>query len=256
MTNFNITPDEKGSLTIRNTLIEAWKLIHGAKWAIWAIALMMFLMYFGIRFIIHRVFHINVANPPYLLHFVVIPVLVNLIVAPLYTGIVMTAIIKSRGKPVDGRTGYQYFHHWPKLAMLMAVIWFVASLFEMLVHIPAVLSVIGRAEWFFDLLAGVFRLYVIGIFSLSLPLAVEHRKSFQAALRESFQATLPHSGKILVMLIIAFVSGLVASSPLMLGFTFMSGLFIFIGVVILIMALAWIIPFSFMVLALIYRQLV
>ncbi len=244
------------SLRVGKILNSAWEQVKGVKWPIWVVAIVVGVAAIAIRLILDKLMGVDLKHPEFVNNIIIIPIIMNAIVAPFYAGMLMIAITRARGESPRVKTGFQYFHKWIPLGITLVVTSLIGSIPYIIVNIPGFISGSPEIKAIADLIAMILALIIYVLFLLSVPLVADKDKSPGQAISTSVKLVAPHWLKVFVAVLIPYVFVLIIIIPLILGFAFSSMLLLALGYIIFIVALIWLLPFLLMVLGTIYHRLV
>ena len=253
------TDNKPSSLTIGSVLNEAWSLVKGSKWPIWAIMLGLIAVAALLQIMQFTIFGDDPKHLSYMARYLYFPIITNAIIAPFYAGTIMVAIKRARGEQVSAGSGYQYCNRYLPTATVMVVVAFIASLGIIIINVPTVLQTLEqtRTLFFFALLLALFfSVLVYTFFLLSIPLTVDKKYNPSQAMANSILWVKPYWFKILLLFIIVDFYIIAAAIPMYLGMLFMNTIIMFIGICLFLLALVWLAPFLFLIQGVIYHKLV
>lgn len=238
--------------TVLGTLQEAWKLIPGSQWPIFAPLLTFIALSGGLFIFFGYIFNhmgITDASPhstwviAYTLASVFLFLVTSLFLYAL-AGILNVTIRRVRTHHiVSARVGFEAFSRFfPVLfTTFFIALFLILPIFLMAIHIVIYSSYV----------------LVIGVlFCLSLPLVVDKTSSPFAALTHSAKITSRHFLKILCMFIVLILIYVIALIPLGLGLYFHNNIISILGGLILFLAMLWLIPLKYLMLGVVYHKLV
>lgn len=245
----------KTRFTINETLSEAWQLVKGSKWPIWAIAIFIGISSLVIQFLFIRILRINQVTPSIHDSYLFMPILNSIVIAPFFSGAIMTAVKRARGQKINATSGYQYFNKTIPVMIGMGLIALFATIMNYIFHLPIISSTVGRYIVWFYLLAWAISILVYTFTILTTPLIVDKNHTAWKSLIISFQITKHSWFKILLLMLILYIFFVVATIPLIVGAMIHPYAKLF-GVAIFILILVWLLPYIFLIQGLIYHKLV
>jgi hypothetical protein len=242
-------------------LHQAWQLVKGSKGAFWLPALTIFLAsgaILGIAWATHwtpyptsSISHGNIIKE------IVLLIVAFALTAPLYAGILMTAIKRARGEVISLKTGFQYYPQWlPILAtgVMMAAISGGLTIFVNLVFSFVIIPLLPTAwvqQSFFILFLMLLSLLFFTIANVflmfTLPLVVDRKLFPWTALKQSIDIVKPQSWKLVALFLIFYlifiIKAFIAHLP-------------YIGFIIDTVIIIWLLPFIFLNIGVAYHHLV
>lgn len=250
-----MNPTEKRTFSIGTVLNESWALVQGSKWPIWAIAILIGLASLIIQLIITGIFRLDPEEPPVIYHYLIMPIINNAVIAPFFAGSLMVAIKRARGEAVDARSGFRYFGKtWP-VVLTLIMIAFTANLLNYIVHLPSLVIALDLHTGWLNLIAAIVSALIYVFFVLSVPLVVDKNHTPWGSLRASYHIIKHCWLKVLILLVVVYVFFIIAMIPLYVG-SMIHPYVKLLGVLILIAALIWLLPFMFLVQGVLYHKLV
>lgn len=245
----------KQPFTIIDIINDAWRLVHGHKGPLWAIAIFIGVTSIVLQFLISWIFHIDPQNPSITYRYLIMPLVNNIIIAPFFGGAVMVAVLCARGKPVHARTGFGYLSQSVAVIITMFLIALLANIITYLVHLPQIaIALNGHIGWL-NLLATLISILVYVFCFISVPLVLDKNKSPVAALITSFHLIKHYWFKTLILLIIIYVFLIIAMIPLYIG-AMIHPYAKLAGAVVMVVALIWLMPFVFLIQGVLYHKVV
>ena len=249
------TPVSKHSFGIAEVLNEAWNLVRGSKWPIWAIAIFIGISSLIVQLIIIGIFRIDAQASPTYYQYLLMPIINNVVVAPFFAGAVMTGIKRARGEAIEVKTGFRYFNKTWQVMVAMLLIAFLANILNYIVHLPSIVIALNLHAGWLNIIAAIVSILVYVFTLFSVPLIVDKNHSPWGALLASFHIIKKSWFKVLILLIIVYVFFIIAAIPLFVG-AMIHPYAKLLGAIILIVALVWLLPFMFLVQGALYHQLV
>lgn len=243
-------------IRILDTIKAAWAEMKGAKWAIWAALLVMAVIAALLSFVINKITGNDPKNPTFIIQHILLPLLTNLAIAPLYAGAVMSAIKRVRNEEVTGGTSFNYFSKFLPLAITMILMNLIPNILTAIGMSPIITSLGGHGKMIAELLAGVTSLVVYTFLLFSMPLVADKDASPINALKQSIAAVKPHWVKVLLCIVCAYLVMAVPAIPLFIGVLAQSKVLVIVGAAILIAAFIWTAPLFFMIQGKLYQKLV
>lgn len=244
-----------GKFGIWDLISRSWELVEGCKWPVWSIAILMAVASFVVQIIIALIFHVTEQTSSALYHYLIMPLVNNIVIAPFFGGAVMVGVRRARGEPVDGSSGYAYFNKsWP-LILTMFFIAVLANIINYVVHLPAVVTALAVHTGWLDAFAGIISLLVYVFFVLSVPLVVDKNLSPLKAMKASLNIVKHCWFRVLVVLVILYLFLMIALIPSMVG-SMIHPYARALGIVIFVAALIWLVPLIFLVVGKLYHRLV
>ena len=243
-------------ITVTSVFSKAWSLVHGSKGAIWSVAILIILIAGTLEWLFNRIIGINLQNAHYFIRYLMLPIITNIAIASFYAGSIMVAIKRTRNESVDRKTGFQYFHQFVPIAITLVIVGLIGNLFTMIVNIPAIAHALGSFLPYLDLISVLFSLIVYTLFLLSVPMITDKQYTTGQALAASPMLVGPHWFRIFLIFILAYLCIFIVTIPTFIGLIFNSSIMTMIGGVIAIVAMIWLMPFLFLLVAEIYHRLV
>lgn len=246
---------QQRTFAIWETIGEAWELIGGSKWPIWAIAILIFVAFVVVQTIILFIFGIDLQNPPVLYAYLIMQCITNIVIAPFVGGATMLGIKRARGETITPRSGYHYFHKTIPLMITLLIIAVLANIINYIVHLPAIVIAVGLHTGWLDLIANIIFLLVYTFLLLSVPLVIDKNLPPLTALKMSFEIIKHCWFKVLVLIIIVWLFFIIAAIPFFVG-SMIHPYARLLGWVIFIIALVWLIPLLSLITGILYHKLV
>lgn len=245
------------TIHITRVLEEAWQHTLKKLWPILLISVTMLAATVAFQWILEYLFGLDNEFAPYYLIYLVLPILTNALIAPFYAGAVMTGVRQVRHESVTWQSGFHYFNRWGQLALAMAVIGFIASLGILLINAPFMLHLTGYGwgKVFSEFCAGLFSTLVYALFIKVIPLIAEENRGLMDACRDSLSRTVPHIWRIFALFLCIYVILLLITLPSMLGSLLANPIITLLGLVFIAAAMIWFLPFTFLTLGIVYRNL-
>ena len=156
----------------------------------------------------------------------------------------MVGILRVRGQQVPAMAGFHYFHQWLNLALTQLLI-VLAQLFVR--ESTDLLRTVGENATL------VMVLYFIGVFLINfftifaLPLVADKQLKPWQALKTSVMVVAKHWIKVLTLLLSVMLMWGLLSLPLAINL---------LWIVFIIVAAVWLLPFSLLLFALLYNNLI
>jgi len=250
-----LKPQER-TFAVWEIIRQAWELVGGSKWPIWAIALFIVgIVSLIIQLIIAYIFRIDIKAPPMIYQYLILPCINSIVIAPFFGGAVMVGITRARGKAISPKSGYQYFRKTLALMITMLIMALLANIINTFVHLHTVVATLGLGAGWLNILAAIISLLVYVFLFLSVPLVTDKNLAPLKALKLSFKVVKHCWFKVLILFITVYLFFLIAMIPLFVG-TLIHPYARLLGIGILIAALIWLIPFVFLVEGVLYHKLV
>lgn len=247
-------PQER-TFAIWEIIGQAWELVSGSKWPIWAIAILIGVVSIVLQVIIAYIFRIDMKAPPMVYQYLILPCINSIVIAPFFGGAVMVGITRARGKTIGPKLGYQYFGKTLPLMITMLIMALLANIINTIVHIPAIAIPLGFQAGWLNLIAAIISILVYVFLFLSVPFVIDKDLAPLTALKMSFEVVKHCWFKVLILFILVYLFFLIAMIPLFIG-TLIHPYARLLGAAILIGALIWLIPFAFLVEGVLYHKLV
>lgn len=241
-------------ITIKSIYKDAWEKLHGSKKAIWAIAIVNLLIILTIAYFANAI-ATQSQSLHYWLSYIIFPVALYLFIGPFYGSSMMVAIKHLRGEPVTIKTGYQYLHRYIPVAITMAIIGLVSNIISIITNIPSIAETLGPSLPYFDLLSGLFSLFVYVFFLLAIPLIMDKNYKVGQALRESLKKIKSYWLRACVIFLLAYLILFVTYIPAIAGLVLHSTIVTLFGGAFFIAILIWFLPFLFLLAGSIYLRL-
>lgn len=246
---------QKRTFAIWETIGQAWDLVSGSKWPIWAIAILIGVVSFIVQVLITYIFQIDPQDPPALYRYLIMPCINNIIIAPFFAGAVMVGIRRARGESVTARAGYQYFRKTIPVMITLFIIALLGNIITYIVHLDSIVTAVGAYSNWLNFIAGAISVLVYVFLLLAVPLVVDKNLAPLTALKMSFTIIKHCWFKVLILLIIIYLFFLIAMIPFFVG-SLIHPYARILGIVILIAALIWLIPLLFCIQGVLYHKLV
>lgn len=249
---------EQSSINFKlgSILEEAWNLVRGSKLPLLLVSLVMFVIAALFQFVVYKMLGVDSKNPPYLLRFILMPIFTNILIAPFYAGAVITAIKHGRQELIGFASGFKYFKQWGPLGVAMVMIGIIASIVVWIINLPSITNLLSFTKPFVEITAGLVSTIIYSLFLLTMPLIVDKNLGVMDAFKTSVNNTKAHWPKIFVLFILIYLFLFACVLPMMLGM-FLGNIFaIGLGLVIFAVAMVWLLPYTFLILGVIYRRLV
>lgn len=221
--------NSENRFSIRDIMKTAWHNVKGAKWAIWAPLLIMFVIYalLGIIFGLIVTFTGIIPRPgtPTLIGFYLALFLFEIViifaVTPLIAGMQMVALKRTRNETVTSAMGLQYWPKWLPLGLTVLLFTigniilnqFLGILlgFSVAAGIPILAILIGIAMFCIVLL-------YLGFFIFNVLSVADKNKGPWAALGYSAKIVAPHWFRVWVLMLFLVIVGIIIALPGILGF--------------------------------------
>ncbi|AZV75157.1 hypothetical protein [Coxiella burnetii] len=249
------SPQPNHRFTISDILNEAWGLVNGSKWSIWAIAIFIGIASLIAQIIIIRLFQIDPEMPSVHYNYFFMPLINSIVIAPFFAGAVMTAISRARGEAVSPRSGYQYFRKTLPVMLGMLLITFLATIVNYIVHLPPIATAVGRYAVWLNILGSIVAIFVYVFTILTIPLIVDKNHTPWDGLIASFRLVKPYWFKVFMLILIIYVFFIVATIPLIVG-SMIHPYARLLGAGIFILILVWLLPYIFLIQGVLYHKLV
>jgi hypothetical protein len=245
-------------LNITNNLIQAWRLVKGAKLSFWTASL----AWVGMAAVIlGAAWGISLLTPPAIAfnHFTLLALtwIIIMLTAPLFAGMNMVAIKRVRNEPVNIRTGFQYFNQWLPLAFAFLVISLITTIIVALVTLTIDFGILPlftdqtRNHWLLLISVTLFSTLIFNftyaLLIFIIPLIADRKIAVLQALKTSVQTAKTHWLKLFNLLIIFYALNFLALLACEIPF---------IGLICYIVINIWLIPFIFLNIGVAYHQLI
>lgn len=244
------------AFTISGTLNEAWSLVKGSKGSIWCVTLVIAIVASCLQLITHYLLGIDTKAGASLSTQILLPIVINLLIAPFYAGALMIAIKRARHETVTVGTGFQYFTHYVNVAITMVIVAFIASIPALVINAPGMMPEPGATKGLLSILGGLLSTLVYTFFLLSVPLVADKNHSPKQALSQSIKLISPHWFKVFALLLISYLFILIIAIPFLIGMLLLHNIVILFGAIILLIGVVWLVPFLFLITGNIYHHLV
>jgi len=245
------------TLNVGAILKTAWHNVKGSKWPIWApflVAALLTAVIYTISFFSLA----NFTNQHFLFFQLLIPVMTNVIVAPLYVGAIMVAIKKVRQESIDGASGFKYFHLYIPLVIVALMVSLAGSAPHLLVAYLVVTT--KEVSIFLDIIMVLISLVIAIFFLLALPLVADKSKAPFVAIKQSLVTMPRYLPKVLLIFLVGYLFIFIAVLPAVIGMSinmiFHNVLIMYVGVAISAAASVWLVPFYILLVGVIYHHLI
>lgn len=222
---------------------------------IWIVVLVTISIASLVNYLSTLVLGIEPSQTPFYLDYIILPLLTNILIAPFYAGSIMVAIRKARQEKMDPGSGFQYFNPYLYIVITMVIVGFVSSCFVIMVNHPAISAKLNNFKLIFNFLTGILSTLIYSFLILAIPLVADKKYSPLPALSKSIQLTTPVWYKIFALILFGYLCIVVSMIPTILGLLLMNSYVIFLGVLMTLIALIWVVPFIFLIHGVIYRTL-
>jgi hypothetical protein len=256
---------------IGNIMTKAWNSSFDAKGAVWAPAIITIVISFIISFIITAIFtgtigytgDLNTQHP--LNAFIIQLVnafLIAIILAPFITGMLMVAIKRARGEPVNAASGFQYISHWLKLATINIIITIFALVIDLFFSMVMVLLLRAGTHYMQpDISSHYTNGFVIGVAVImilcyltfyafvvfAMPSAVDKNQSAWEAVCTGARIVMPRWFKMLCIEVMVAVIMIISLLPFSLStLSHLTWVQVICGIVSLILII-WAVPYVVLV---------
>ncbi len=249
------TPD----FSVGSVIGQAWHLISGVKWAIWAPMVLFIISIFAASMVLGALLiysGMNLKNPPYLYQAILAPIIMCFVTAPFYGSFYMVAISKARGDTVRGTTGFSFFKRYLAVTITFLILTVFANIFSTIFNTPAIAAQLGKARPFLDLAASIYSLFFYAFTILSLPLVIDKKLSPIAAITTSFHVVKHHWGKVILSLLSILLFTIITILPGLLGIILRHDVIVLLGFAISLVAAIWLVPFTMLIQGVLYRLLI
>ncbi|MDX2165014.1 MAG: hypothetical protein SFW07_06335, partial [Gammaproteobacteria bacterium] len=231
--------------TVFGTYREAWKLVKGVKWTIWATALVILLIAAVTSliplFLIGReaASFVELSSTQKILFAVFYFIGMAVIIPGAFAALGKITIERARNNPISIKIGLRAF--WSRLLpVLFTFIFAYAIIIVPAIILVALLHIEPTMTW--GLLFVVYAVLVGTCLSLSLFLAIDKTNNPFAAIYRSFKATWPHFYRVLGLIILNELIGLALQIPIQIGSVLGSEALTVTGFIVMLIAMIWIIP--------------
>jgi len=246
----------KRSWSIPQVLGDAWHLVRGNKWPIWAVALVVLIVPMIIQLLALQPLFRLAPSLLIIYQFLLLPLIKYIVVAPFFGGAVMTAILCARHEAVQASTGYRYLNKSWALIVTLFIIALLSNVLSCIVHLPWVMTLHFNTAWL-GIPVALIELLVYVFLFISVPLVIDKNKTPWNGLVTSCRIMQHYWFKTFIILIlIVFILFTIAMIPLSIGMMMHSPYIKLLGAAITIIALIWLVPFSFLVQGMLYHKIV
>ncbi len=242
----------KPQFTISYILNHAWECTRGAKWPIWATALMLIVVTIGVGIIANILFGTHPSGLNYWVDYIITPTVTNILSAPLVAGLYMVAIKRTRNEAINATSGYQYFPSFIPTAITLVIISIVSSIPLLIVNWPPIARELGHSLATANLVTVLLAALVYTFWFIAIPLVTDKKQNPQQALAHSFRLISPVWLKTYGLIMVIYFFLIVSLLPFAIGFLLHNILVIYLGAIILIAIAIWLLPFIFMVPGVVY----
>jgi hypothetical protein len=249
------TLNAKPTFHIIDVLQNAWHLVRGHKWPIWAIAIFAGVISVLLQLVIGFIFHVDPQNLSYSYRYLFMPLISSIAVAPFLGGAIMIAILAARGQAVDAKTGFRYLYKAGPVILTLFLITLLASILPFVLHLPWVAIALNSHVGWLNILAKVIALFVYLFSFISLPLIIDKNYSPWQALIGSFQVIKQCWFRTFVLFIIMYALFTLATLPAYMG-AMIDPWGRFIGTLVMILISVWVIPFILLIQGVLYHKLI
>ncbi len=252
--DINRHAEDKTPHSIGEILSDAWTEVPGSKWPVWITFLVLIILSFVTQVIVEILLGINPKYPPDYYQYLVLPIAIAVVVAPLYAGATMVGIKRARGEKVQTKTGFQCIRHTGPLMLVTLIIAFGANVLIYILHINQVIQLIpnhltlaafvGQTGWII--------VYILTL--LAIPLVIDKGNDPWTAIQQSIRIIGKNLIRVGVVILLVYLLNLAAFVPLYLG-SMLHPYAKFFGLVIMVGAMIWLVPYMFLIIGVIYREL-
>lgn len=243
-------------LTIRSVIDRAWPLTTGAKAPIWIVVLVTLSIAIIVNYIATLAFGLQPNQSHFYLDYIILPLITNILIAPFYTGSIMVAVRRARDEKVDPGTGFQYFTPYIYIVITVVIVGFISSCFVIFINHPSISAKIQDLKPIYTFLAGILSALIYAFLILSIPLVADKNYSPLTAIQKSIQLTSPVWYKIFLLILFGYLCIIISLIPCIIGLLLMNTYVIWLGIILTVIALVWVVPFLFLIHGVVYRMLV
>jgi hypothetical protein len=244
------------------TLRETWDLVDGAKWALWAPLLALFIVYFlGAMTIGLAIDTVSYDNKLSLIIHILVATLATMgllyLFMGLLCGVTKTAIERARGNAQFSEMGFKSFSRVlpTTLTGLLLLVFLVPQNLIPLIpglhphHNLFTVLIVLVLQMTYGILVGPFLI-------LPVPLAVDKTNSPVKAIMLGIKTAWPYWSKIVGIFLVIYAAFLILMIPLGLGMHFhIPGAFP-LSTILLVVFYVWVMPFMFLLQGVIYHKLI
>lgn len=258
----------ENKFSVRGTLHDAWKSVHGAKAALWAISGVTLGVGFGVMFIVAMILgfvffgaHPDFVHSPIVNFFFqsIAAIAIYAVTAPFVSGIFMTAIKRARNETVDANSGFHYFKYWFQTAIALIlvalIVLVVTGVFQ---YIGYAFHVTGSQMgfFFFYVISALSSVVLLAFFLFTVPLVADQNKKAIAAIRHSYSVVKPHLLRMIVLMIAYYAVAFVTMLPAALAFLCPLAYVKILGSIASAVIAVWTVPYLHMIVGTAYHRLV
>lgn len=233
----------------------AWELVSGVKLSVWAVAISMILLSALIQWVMTHEWMLDVKQPMLGIRFLLLPIITNVIIAPFYAGAVMVAVKRARGDSVDFKTGYQYFHRAVALMATAAITSGITTLLMLAANVTRLSPWAGAITIWCEIAAAILSLMVYVFCVLAVPFVADRGLSPIKALLESARRISHCWVRVFILFLYAYLLLLVCMLPVFVGAVVAHPLVVWLGIIVCMIAMVWILPYLLLLQGVLYKQL-
>jgi len=234
------------TIHIRKTLEASWQLTRDTKAAIWMPSLVAIIISVLVAVLVHGVSGTTPSKQNHWTQFFLQPIIANFFSAPFFAGAIMIGVKKLRNEKIELTSGLQYMRPFIPVAIGFAVI-------TLIMRVPLLLTQAHSplTQLLGDLLGAILFVFLF----LTVPLITDKKCTPLQAITQAINITMKQWHRIFAVFICLYLVGLASAIPLALGIHFQNGVLNIIGVVILLLVLFWLLPWTFLCMSVIYEKL-
>lgn len=244
------------NFTISGIIGDSFSSLKGIKGKVWLNVFFMLIITALLNLFAYSILSIDIVYPPFYFAYIVMPIVTNFFIAPFYAAAVMVCVSHLRKESMSIKKCFSYFFQYFSLGLALAIIGLLASLFIIIINIPAIINYIGQHKIWLDLVAGLYSLFIYTFFILTIPLIADKKLRPLPALKESCRYISQHWIRTLIIIMITYLIILLCTIPLLIGLLLAHRYIVLLGGIIIIVLFIWVVPFLFMIQGMIYHRLV
>lgn len=243
------------TLSIPTLLHNAWRLQKTCKRPIWMINIVFVAFFILIDFGITQFFIQYSPDPLYMV--VISQSIAWLISGPFYAGTLKVCLICVRQQPIDDMKGFHYITPFIQLALTLTLINLLASLGGLGLYALESLLNIQMDTIVMALCSFIYSYVIISFLAITPLIIINHRISTINAILTSYKWMKKEQSWIILMgiLLIISVCTCLIALPILIGLSVNNPFVVLLGCILLLTALIWIMPCTYLIMAQFYNHL-